>query len=228
MAEALQAEVRWPEELRHGRLGWSEKLHGGWSPTLHGGDAASTDGRADARGGRVAAGAGLEFFVGPNGSGIPMHFHGPVWNTLVWGRKLWVLQPPARARFAPAQQHPLDSRWLEHWRASRRGAVSDSSTCAAQEEGGQLDAGGHVEFGAALFCEQQPGEAIYVPSGWAHATLSLAESFGVGGFLHEELSLGLHMQLQHAPRGIGSLQNAAHMHDEWYELVSRAFPTQSR
>ena len=31
------------------------------------------------------------------------------------------------------------------------------------------------------------------------------------------------MQHLHAPRGIGSLQNAAVWHADWYELVARAF-----
>ena len=50
----------------------------------------------------AAGGAGLEMFVGPDGSGLPMHHHGAVWNALLWGRKLWALLPPSRAAFAPA------------------------------------------------------------------------------------------------------------------------------
>jgi hypothetical protein len=46
----------------------------------------------------------------------------------------------------------------------------------------------------------------------------------VGGFLHDEGSLGLHMQLLHAPRGMGSLQNAATLHRGWYQNVAPAFP----
>ena len=41
--------------------------------------------------------------------------------------------------------------------------------------------------------------------------------------LQDDASLSLHMQLLHAPRGVGSLQNAASLHGPWYDLVSRAF-----
>ena len=41
--------------------------------------------------------------------------------------------------------------------------------------------------------------------------------------LQDDASLSLHMQLLHAPRGVGSLQNAASLHGPWFELVSRAF-----
>ena len=76
--ERLRREVAWPAAFTHPRV--------------------------------VASGsaAGLDFFVGPNGSG-PMHYHGAVWNALVWGRKLWALRRPADAVFAPSRQHPLDS-----------------------------------------------------------------------------------------------------------------------
>jgi len=41
--------------------------------------------------------------------------------------------------------------------------------------------------------------------------------------LQDDASLSLHMQLMHAPRGVGSLQNAATLHRPWFDLVSRAF-----
>ena len=75
-----------------------------------------------------------------------------------------------------------------------------------------------------LFCEQEPGTLLYLPSQWAHATLNLQESLGVGGFVQEPEGLGLHMQLLHAPRGIGSLQNAAPLAAQWLKGVARAFP----
>ena len=46
---------------------------------------------------------------------------------------------------------------------------------------------------------------------------------GVGGFLQDAASLSLHMQLFHAPRGVGSLQNAASLHGAWFDKVARAF-----
>ena len=165
--ERLRREVAWPAAFTHPRV--------------------------------VASGsaAGLDFFVGPNGSGLPMHYHGAVWNALVWGRKLWALRRPADAVFAPSRQHPLDSEW---WR--RR----------AEEEG---------DGGATLMCEQAAGEALFLPPQWAHATVSLEPSLSVGAFLQDARALGpAHAgasasaargacRLRTRRAGVGSLANAA-------------------
>ena len=71
---------------------------------------------------------------------------------------------------------------------------------------------------------QEAGTLLYLPDAWGHATLNLEEGLAAGGFLQDELSLGLHMQVVHAPRGVGSLQNAATWAGDWYERVARAFP----
>ena len=68
-----------------------------------------------------------------------------------------------------------------------------------------------------------PGEALFLPPQWAHATVSLEPSLSVGAFLQDARALGLHMQLLHAPRGIGTLQDAAVRDEGWYALVARAF-----
>ena len=71
--------------------------------------------------------------------------------------------------------------------------------------------------------KQRPGDVLYVPPHWAHATLNLEESLGVGGFLQDDASLSLHMQVLHAPRGVGSLQNALALHAPWFDQVSGSF-----
>jgi hypothetical protein len=146
---------------------------------------------------------GLDFFVGARGAGLPMHYHSGVWNALLWGSKLWALLPPSRAAFAPEGQHPLDASWYSAWESGSADAEEDDSP---------------------LFCVQEAGDAIFLPSGWAHATVNLEESLGVGGFVTTGHDLGLHMQLLHAPRGVGSLQTGATLSDWWRELLSRAFP----
>jgi len=37
---------------------------------------------------------GGQFFVGPEGSGAPVHFHSSAVNALYYGRKRWILIPP--------------------------------------------------------------------------------------------------------------------------------------
>ena len=170
-----------------------------------------------------------------------MHHHGAVWNALLWGRKLWALLPPSHAAFAPAGQHVLDSDWLREWRLRATNATghveADGKGGAGGTGGGKGGGGGGGGKGGGgggggpadgeasgwLFCEQRAGDVLYVPPHWAHATIAQEPSFGVGGFLQDDASLSLHMQLVHAPRGVGSLQNAATLHRPWFDLVSRAF-----
>ena len=177
---------------------------------------------------------GLDFFVGSNGSGTPLHHHSAVWNALLFGRKLWALLPPAHATFAKEGEHPLDSEWAAEWDARGADGGPGSSFSSAppppkktKRKGAKKAKKAERRRGARrpyLFCVQQPGTLVYLPGQWAHATLNLEEGVGVGGFLQDEGGLGLHMQMIHAPRGMGSLQNAAVLHEGWYRQVSRAFP----
>jgi len=48
----------------------------------------------------------VQFYLGPGGTGAPMHFHRAAYNVLVHGRKLWKMQPPKYAYFS--KQHPQD------------------------------------------------------------------------------------------------------------------------
>eukprot|EP00039_Didymoeca_costata_P011935 m.170128 g.170128 ORF g.170128 m.170128 type:complete len:96 (+) comp15335_c0_seq16:69-356(+) len=41
---------------------------------------------------------------GPPGSGAPLHFHRAALNVLAYGRKEWILQPPAYAEYS--REHP--------------------------------------------------------------------------------------------------------------------------
>ena len=51
----------------------------------------------------------VQWYIGPAGSGAPMHFHGDAWNALAHGRKRWLLLPPAEALYSA---QPI-SEWLE-------------------------------------------------------------------------------------------------------------------
>ena len=41
-----------------------------------------------------------QYYIGPPGSGAPLHYHGPAWNGLAYGEKLWRLLPPASAVYS--------------------------------------------------------------------------------------------------------------------------------
>ena len=50
----------------------------------------------------------MQYYVGPAGSGAPLHYHCDAWNALAFGRKRWFLQTPADAVFS---NRPV-SQWL--------------------------------------------------------------------------------------------------------------------
>lgn len=90
----------------------------------------------------------LSFGVAGRHSGVPFHTHGPVFADLMHGRKRWFLYPPSAAtRFDPDR-----SQW--QW---------------LHEEYPSLEEGE-----APLECTAGPGETLYIPAMWWHATLNLS------------------------------------------------------
>lgn len=89
--------------------------------------------------------------VGPRGAGAPMHAHFAALNALFSGAKRWLLVPPE------------ETFW----------GVSPASTWAASGEPAALRA-----RGALLEVTQHPGDLLFVPEGWGHATV--LEEYGVG------------------------------------------------
>lgn len=87
----------------------------------------------------------LQFAVGEEGSGSPMHFHQDAVNLLLSGKKRWWLQPPSLA--AMSRLHPLDVQ---------RG------------DGEALQC-----YDTACVLEQEVGDVMYVPDMWGHAILNL-------------------------------------------------------
>lgn len=95
----------------------------------------------------------LEFqlALGGNGAGLPFHVHGDVIAETLHGRRRWFVYPPtASPVFNPR-------RTVAHWLHEVYPGHEDD---ALQE------------------CTINAGEALYVPSNWFHATLSLGEAVG--------------------------------------------------
>jgi ribosomal protein L16 Arg81 hydroxylase len=89
-------------------------------------------------------------FLGPAGSGAPFHFHKDALNLLLVGRKAWFLTPPSSASYSTIP--------IAEWVA------------------GGLERPGEGDL---LLCEQEEGDALYVPAGWGHAVLNLEPAAGV-------------------------------------------------
>jgi hypothetical protein len=94
-------------------------------------------------------------------SGVPFHVHGPVFAEVLHGRKHWLVLPPqVRPEFDP-DEPPL--RWL-----LRR--VQGAGLSASSESG-------------LLQCTLLPGEILYLPGMWWHATLNLGQTVFISSFV---------------------------------------------
>eukprot|EP01041_Mallomonas_annulata_P011370 gene11370-23795_t len=106
---------------------------------------------------------GMQLSIGGFSSGSPAHGHDAAFNILLTGRKRWFL-------LAPDAMGPRDRFWAE-----------DKHPLA------QLDVFEKLRESGQLFeVTQYPGDVVYVPADWVHATLNtcdtvaLAQEFGIG------------------------------------------------
>eukprot|EP00547_Thalassionema_nitzschioides_P001717 CAMPEP_0194213944 /NCGR_PEP_ID=MMETSP0156-20130528/14896_1 /TAXON_ID=33649 /ORGANISM="Thalassionema nitzschioides, Strain L26-B" /LENGTH=309 /DNA_ID=CAMNT_0038942093 /DNA_START=144 /DNA_END=1069 /DNA_ORIENTATION=- len=89
----------------------------------------------------------LSFGIGNIGSGVQWHIHGPGFAETLWGRKHWIVYPPhAKPDFDPDQ---TSRHWMEYTYSE-----------LLQEE-------------MPWECTLDPGDLIYFPNEWWHATINL-------------------------------------------------------
>jgi hypothetical protein len=95
--------------------------------------------------------------MGRQGSGLPLHWHDEAVLELIEGHKHWALFPPTTTPVAdPARSH---GQWM-----------------AGQPH--QTEA---PVLPAPVSCVQAPGETLYIPEGWWHATINIGDgSLAVG------------------------------------------------
>jgi tetratricopeptide (TPR) repeat protein len=105
--------------------------------------------------------AELFFALGTNGSGIQFHEHYETWNLLLSGKKRWFFFEPQQ--LPPGNVFVSDLvHWLQH--------------VAPKLEGRERP----------FECVQEPGQIVYIPEGFYHATLiEGGVSIGVAGQLME-------------------------------------------
>ena len=135
---------------------------------------------------------------GPTGSGSPMHFHSDAVNTLVHGRKRWLLLRPARcfSSNGPAREWARRGATDDDCRATDDGlglcgadeseegtravAATGSATASAAVAAAAADAAGAdgQAWARPMLCEQRAGDMFYAPRRWGHATLNCGESVG--------------------------------------------------
>lgn len=89
----------------------------------------------------------LAFGIGGKGSGVQWHIHGPGFSECIHGRKHWVLYPPENK---PKYDPDYTSR---HWMEEVYTSLNESER--------------------PYECTLHPGEMIYFPNEWFHATINL-------------------------------------------------------
>ncbi|KAF3845891.1 hypothetical protein F7725_002969 [Dissostichus mawsoni] len=97
------------------------------------------------------------FGIAGPGTGVPFHWHGPGYSEVIYGRKRWFLYPPDR------EPHFHPNRTTLSW-------LRDTYPHLPEEE-------------APLECTIRPGEVLYFPDRWWHATLNLDTSVFISTFL---------------------------------------------
>jgi len=95
------------------------------------------------------------FGVAGSGTGVPFHFHGPGWAEAIHGRKRWFLSPPdQQPNFHP---NKTTLQWFLEDYPTEKVALHE--------------------------CTIRPGEAIFFPDGWWHATLNIDTAVFISTFL---------------------------------------------
>ncbi|XP_076866703.1 jmjC domain-containing protein 8 [Brachyhypopomus gauderio] len=97
------------------------------------------------------------FGIAGPGTGVPFHWHGPGYSEVIYGRKRWFLYPPEEA----PEFHPNQTTlyWVTHSYPTLE------------------------LWNRPLECTIRPGEVLYFPDRWWHATLNLDTSVFISTFL---------------------------------------------
>ena len=98
----------------------------------------------------------LSFGVGPDGSGVPFHFHNDGFSEVLHGAKFWLLYPHRPPRF---RENATSVSWLRH----------DYPQLGAHERPHE--------------CLIGPGDLLYFPKGWWHAIVNVGETVFMSTFL---------------------------------------------
>lgn len=115
------------------------------------------------------------FLIGPERSGTTIHtdpLGTAAWNTLIAGKKRWVLFPPS-----------IPKRWAKASQFCKKGEDDEASQYFMQMLPRlKRDAKKHPERYPDLEIyefTQNEGETVFIPHGWWHAVLNLTDTIGV-------------------------------------------------
>ena len=98
----------------------------------------------------------LSFGVGPDGSGVPFHFHNDGFSEVLHGAKHWLLYRHKPPRF---RENATSVSWMKH----------DYPQLRRRER--------------PFECLIGPGDLLYFPKGWWHAIVNVGETVFMSVFL---------------------------------------------
>lgn len=151
--------------------------------------------------------------LGPSRSGLPFHVHGETWLGLVYGSKRWFIYPPGKGphhtELESAGWHPLLGvlEWFQNI-LPRLTEISNNKKTHGIETAHEKNFGS----GSLLQCVQAPGDVVYLPANWKHATLNIGEAIGVGGqraYSMEEREVDCRHVLHESPDDVEALHGLA-------------------
>lgn len=100
------------------------------------------------------------FFLGTRGSGVAFHRHGEVWNAVVHGRKRWFLYPKEWHSKLLGVDPDLAIDGLGWFKTFYRSVANNTKITP-------------------LECVTGPGDVLYLPRSWLHATVNVEDSVGM-------------------------------------------------
>ena len=127
----------------------------------------------------TVAPAATQWYLGPPGSGAPIHFHQDAWNALAYGSKRWLLLPPGESRYS--SQPILDLLTSSDFASSlmQPEHPAEDSDAGAGDKDSSTSTHQGPEVAAPLECVQAAGEVMFIPNNWGHAVLNLESVVGV-------------------------------------------------
>eukprot|EP01083_Nonionella_stella_P149570 475277_1 len=114
-------------------------------------------------------------YMGPRGSWTGLHadvFRSYSWSANACGRKLWIMFPPDQTKILKKfHGASLPESVLETWAQATGLCISDLPEAC---EGVFI-----VDGARAIYCVQESGDAIFVPSGWFHEVHNLEDTISI-------------------------------------------------
>eukprot|EP00388_Colpodella_angusta_P017406 GDKJ01043014.1.p1 GENE.GDKJ01043014.1~~GDKJ01043014.1.p1 ORF type:complete len:290 (-),score=30.52 GDKJ01043014.1:23-892(-) len=101
----------------------------------------------------------LSFGIGGSGSGVPFHIHGPVFAEVFHGLKRWFFSPPGKRPEFDGEE--LSLFWFER-------LVSSGKLIPPKD---------------VTVCTAKPGDMVFIPDQWWHATLNIGETVFMSDFV---------------------------------------------